>query len=110
MNVVNAVIAHSGEGDAPGATGIPHLILDHLSFRLVPDAYRRVFALAASEWTAEGSAVERARIYAERKRLYYDFVERVARASDAAEARTMARDSPREARLALLVPSPAASA
>jgi hypothetical protein len=105
MNVLNAVLADAGAGDSRGAVGIPHLILDHLSFLLVPEAYRKVFALAAREWTIAGSPVERARVYAERKRRYYELVERIARARDDAEARAIAHESPREARLALLVPS-----
>jgi hypothetical protein len=102
MNVVNAVLARTNARRGLGAAGIPHLILDHLSFRLVPEAYRRVFALAVSEWTAPGSPGERARMYAERKRLYYDFVERIGTARDDAEARALAERSPREARLALV--------
>lgn len=105
MNVVNAVLARTNERRGFGAAGIPHLILDHLSFRLVPEAYRRVFALAASEWTAAGTPAERARAYGERKRLYYEIVERLGKARDDAEARAIAERSPREARLALVLPA-----
>lgn len=106
MNVVNAVLARTNERAGLGAAGIPHLILDHLSFRLVPEAYRKVFALAVREWSAAGSPAERARAYAERKRLYYELVERLGNARDEAEARALAERSPREARMALVLPAP----
>lgn len=105
MNVVNAVLGRTNERRGLGAAGIPHLILDHLSFRLVPEAYRRVFALAVREWTAPGSPAERARAYGERKRLYYEFVERLGKAHSDSEARAIAERSPREARLALVLPA-----
>ncbi|HEX6767055.1 MAG TPA: hypothetical protein VF103_16275, partial [Polyangiaceae bacterium] len=53
MNVVNAVLVELG--DRSSRTGIPHLILDHLSFRLKPEAYRKVFALAVEGWTGLGA-------------------------------------------------------
>jgi hypothetical protein len=105
MNVVNAVLRRTNERRGSEAAGIPHLVLDHLAFRLVPEAYQRVFALAVREWTASGSPAERARAYAERKRLYYDVVDRFGKTRDDAEARAIAERSPREARLALVLPA-----
>jgi len=103
MSVVNAALARGTHAKPSANAGIPHLILDHLAFRLAPDAYRRVFALALREWAVQGPPAERLRAYAERKRRYYEFVERLARARDGAEARAVAHDTPDEARIALLV-------
>ncbi len=100
MSIVNAVLAERPRG--VGHWGIPHLILDHLAFRLVPEAYERVFELATRAWSAPGTPAERARAYAERKRRYYAFVDRVARARDAADARNVAEAAPGDAELALV--------
>jgi hypothetical protein len=111
MSIVNAVLAESPSGDfraSRGASdecpsaGIPHLILDHLAFRLAPAAYRKVFELATRVWTATGTPAERARLYGEKKHRYYVIVERIARARDHAEARTVVEASPGDAELALL--------
>jgi hypothetical protein len=96
MSVVNGLLAEGPSG------GIPHLILDHLAFRLAPAAYRKVFELGARVWTATGSPTERARLYGEKKHRYYAMVERITRA-DAAEARAIREASPGDAELALLV-------
>jgi hypothetical protein len=95
MSVVNAVLAERPRG--VGRMGMPHLILDHLAFRLAPAAYERVFELATRAWSVGGAPAERARAYADRKHRYYAFVERVARARDAAEARTIAESAPDDA-------------
>ena len=105
MSIANVALARAAVGGGRGASGIPHLILDHLSFRLVPAAYRAVFALAAREWTVTGSPAERLNAYGERKRRYYAFVERIARASDQAEARAIAEGATGDARLSLLLVS-----
>jgi hypothetical protein len=101
MSVVNAVLGERA-GDGRPSSGIPHLILDHLALRLAPPAYRKVFDLATRVWSAEGSPAERARLYGERKLRYYAFVECIARAPSAAEARAIAVASPDDAELALL--------
>jgi hypothetical protein len=101
MSIVNVALASATSGRR--ASGIPHLILDHLAFRLVPAAYRAVFALAARTWSVAGSPAERLRAYTERKLRYYAFVERVARAPGAAEARAVAAGAPGDARLSLLL-------
>ncbi|HEX6272440.1 MAG TPA: hypothetical protein VFZ53_05350 [Polyangiaceae bacterium] len=101
MNLVNAALGRR-TGSPHG--GIPHLVLDHLAFRLSPEAYRKVFELALREWVVTGSPAERLHAYAERKRLYYGFVDSIAGSRDDAEAQALARASTRAARLALLVP------
>jgi hypothetical protein len=101
MNLVNAAL---GRRAGTAHAGIPHLILDHLAFRLAPDAYRRVFDLALREWVSPGSPTARLQAYTERKRLYYGFVDSIAGSRDEDEARALARASTRAARLALLVP------
>jgi hypothetical protein len=103
MNLVNAALGRR----TPSASGVPHLILDHLAFRLAPDAYRKVFELAVREWSVTGSPAERLHAYAERKRLYYGFVDSIAGSRDDDDARALARASTRAARLALLVPTDA---
>jgi hypothetical protein len=109
MNIVNDLLTQTAPVSRAGLTtvGMPHLILDHLALRLAPDAYRRVFALATWEWTTPyDSGAERLRFYADRKRRAFSFIKRLASASDAAEARSMARAEPRDARVALLFLAP----
>jgi hypothetical protein len=100
MSVVNAILAERPRG--VGRMGIPHLILDHLAFRLAPAAYERVFELATRAWSVAGAPAERARAYAEHKLRYYALVERIARARDAVEARAIAEATPDDAELALV--------
>jgi hypothetical protein len=102
MSIVNAALSSGATSGGP-ASGIPHLILDHLAFRLVPEAYRAVFALAARKWSVAGSPAERLRAYTERKLRYYAFVERIACATGAAEAHAVAAGAPGDARLSLLL-------
>ena len=52
-----------------------------------------------------GSPAERLHAYGDRKRRYYAFVERIARASDPAEARAIAEGATGDARLSLLLVS-----
>jgi hypothetical protein len=109
MNIVNDLLTQTAPVSRAGLTtvGMPHLILDHLALRLAPDAYRRVFALATWEWTTPyESGAERLRFYADRKRRAFAFIKRLAMARDAAEARSMARAEPRDARVALLFLAP----
>ncbi|HEV8246157.1 MAG TPA: hypothetical protein VGP93_10335 [Polyangiaceae bacterium] len=94
MNIVGYVLSISH------GAGLPHGILDHLALRLSPAAYRKVFRLAAQGSIVLGSPVERWRTLVERKKRFYDFVQRVSAAPEQAERLVAAdRDT---ARLALI--------
>ncbi len=94
MNVVGYVLAISH------GAGLPHGILDHLALRLSPAAYRKVFRLAAQGYIATGAPMERWRTLVERKKRFFDFVQRLSAAPEQAE-RLVAAD-PQAARLALI--------
>ncbi len=76
MNVVGYVL-----GLSHGA-GMPHTILDHFALRLSEPAYERVFATAAEVGIVTGSAAERWRLLAERKRRAFDFIAKIERGAD----------------------------
>jgi hypothetical protein len=97
MSIVNAVL-----GKRPEGTGIPHLVLDQFALRLAPEAYRRLFALAVSEWTTSGLPAERWRKLAAKKRRAYAFIERVQASINERTARAVAEESADDARLSLV--------
>jgi hypothetical protein len=96
MNVVGYVL-----GLSHGA-GMPHTLLDHLALRLSEAAYERVFATAARVGVVTGSAAERWRLLAERKRRSFDFIARLGGGADPIGA---LRADPESARFALVVPA-----
>jgi hypothetical protein len=96
MNLVGYVLGVSH------GVGMPHSILDHLALRLSELAYERVFATAADVGIVTGSAAERWRLLAERKRRAFDFIARLERGADPKGA---LRADPEAARFALVVPA-----
>ncbi len=94
MNVVGYVL-----GISHGA-GLPHGILDHLALRLAPPAYRKVFRLAAQGYLVQGAPMERWRALVERKKRFFDFVQRLSIAPD--QVQDLVAADPQAARLALI--------
>ena len=98
MNVIGHVLSVSH------GAGLPHLILDHLALRLTPQAYRRVFRLAAQGYVHAASPVERWRVLGERRQRFFDFVQRISAAGSLAQAERLVQSEPENARLALIAP------
>lgn len=96
MSVVNHVLRRSH------GAGIPHLVLDHLAFRLSPAAYARAFAVAVDAWCVLGSAVERHAEFASRKRRAFAFLAELARAPTFDDARRFTAAHRDDARLVML--------
>lgn len=104
MGLVNAVLR-----EAAGA-GIPHLVLDHLAFRLSLPAYERVFHRAVGAWlVVDDSPVRRALELAARRRRLFAFLDALQNAPESGVSELLAARSA-DAALAFLVPGPRAGA
>jgi hypothetical protein len=97
MNLVNGVL-----NQALGA-GMPHLILDHLAFRLSPGAYARVFRRAVDAYVDPGASVAARylRLASNRTRTF-ELVRQLGAASTLEEALALTQADATTARLLLL--------
>lgn len=96
MNIVNGVAR------SLGAT-LPHLMLDHLAFRLSPDAYARVFARAASVYAdPQANVASRYQRLASNRTRTFALLEKLDQAPSMDAARSLLRADPTGAELLLL--------
>jgi hypothetical protein len=97
MNLVNGVLCR-----ALGA-GMPHLMLDHLAFRLSPVAYARVFRRAVDAYVEPApNAAARFRELASNRRRAFDLARQLDAARTLEEAEALSRADAASARLLLL--------
>jgi hypothetical protein len=97
MNLVNGVLCR-----ALGA-GMPHLMLDHLAFRLSPVAYARVFRRAVDAYVEPTpNAAARFRELASNRRRAFDLARQLDAARTLEEAEALSRADAASARLLLL--------
>ncbi|HWO08167.1 MAG TPA: hypothetical protein VNN80_01765 [Polyangiaceae bacterium] len=97
MNIANGV-AQRGLG-----AGMPHLMLDHLAFRLSPDAYGRVFARAAAVYVdPQAHAAARYQRLASNRAQTFSLLEKLDTAPSLDAARALLRADPEGAALLLL--------
>jgi hypothetical protein len=97
MNLVNGVLQQALGG------GMPHLILDHLAFRLSPGAYARVFRRAVDAYVDPGASVAARylRLASNRTRTF-ELVRQLGGASTLEQALALTRADVATARLLLL--------
>lgn len=96
MNIVNGV------AQSLGAT-LPHLMLDHLAFRLGPDAYARLFARAASVYAdPQANVASRYQRLASNRTRTFALLEKLNDEPSMDAARALLRADPTAAELLLL--------
>jgi hypothetical protein len=97
MNLVNRVASRVLGG------GMPHLMLDHLAFRLSPGAYARVFRRAADAYVEPARSVaERYLRVASNRTRTFDLMRQLEATRTLAEAEALTRADTAGARLLLL--------
>jgi hypothetical protein len=97
MNLVNGVLSQALGG------GMPHLILDHLAFRLSPEAYARVFRRAVDAYVEPSTSVTARylRLASNRTRTF-ELIRQIGSASTLEEALALTQADTTTARLLLL--------